>query len=380
MSRVVVVGAGIVGAACAYYCALAGHDVTVVDRGTVSSGTTGSGEGNLLVSDKGPGPELRLAQRSLTLWRELEQVVGRDAIEMEHKGGLVVAPTERALTALRRFADLQRGAGVDCTAVEGTDLRALEPHLSADLAGGVLYPADWQVQPGLAAAELVRHARRMGAVLEQAADVLGPVIRGGRVAGVETSRGAFVADVVVNAAGPWAGVVAQRLGAPLPIAPRRGFVLVTEPLPRVVRHKVYSADYVENVASDGDALETSAVVEGTAGGTVLIGASRELVGFDDRLDVEVVRRLAAHAVRLFPVLGAVDLLRVYHGFRPFSPDHLPVIGHDERLPGVLHATGHEGAGIVLAPATGELVAQLVSGTTSTLRAADYSPDRLRDAA
>ena len=85
--------------------------------------------------------------------------------------------------------------------------------------------------------------------------------------------------------------------------PRRGFVLVTEPLPRVVRHKVYSADYVANVASSDAALETSVVVEGTHAGTVLIGASRERVGFDETLSVEVVRRLAAQAVRLFPFLA-----------------------------------------------------------------------------
>ena len=87
---------------------------------------------------------------------------------------------------------------------------------------------------------------------------------------------------MVNAAGTWGGPLSERLGGPVPVLPRRGFVLVTEPLPRVVRHKVYSADYVANVASSDSGLETSVVVEGTAGGTVLIGASRERVGFDRR--------------------------------------------------------------------------------------------------
>jgi glycine/D-amino acid oxidase-like deaminating enzyme len=182
----------------------------------------------------------------------------------------------------------------------------------------------------------------------------------GSVRAVVSSAGRHPASAVVNAAGTWGGEVAERMGAPIPVLPRRGFVLVTEPLPRVVRRKVYSADYVANVASSDASLETSVVVEGTRAGTVLIGASRERVGFDDTMSVEVVRRLAAQAVALFPVLADVNLLRVYRGFRPYCPDHLPVIGADDRVPGLYHACGHEGAGIGLAPATGLLVAQQIA--------------------
>jgi len=152
-------------------------------------------------------------------------------------------------------------------------------------------------------------------------------------------------------------------------------VLVTEPMPRVVRHKVYAADYVDNVASSGAELETSAVVKGTRGGTVLIGASRERVGFDTSMSVEVVRRLAAQAVRLSPFLADIALMRLYWGFRPYCPEHLPVIGADPRIAGVFHAGGHEGAGIGLAPATGRLVAQLLTGEATTVDPTPYSPVR-----
>jgi glycine/D-amino acid oxidase-like deaminating enzyme len=202
----------------------------------------------------------------------------------------------------------------------------------------------------------------------------------GAVRAVESSAGRHPASAVVNATGTWGGAVAERFGAPVPVLPRRGFVLVTEPLPRVVRRKVYSADYVANVASSDEALETSVVVEGTRGGTVLIGASRERVGFDETLSVEVVQRLAAQAVRLFPVLADVNLLRVYRGFRPYCPDHLPVIGADHRVPGLYHACGHEGAGIGLAPATGLLVAQQIQArlgqaTDLALDVTAFSPTR-----
>lgn len=180
---------------------------------------------------------------------------------------------------------------------------------------------------------------------------------------------------MVNAAGTWGGQVARLAGVELPVLPRRGFVLVTEPLPKVVRHKVYAADYVADVASDSAALQTSGVVEGTAAGPVLIGASRERVGFDRTLSTEVLRRLAAQAVALFPVLGTVRALRTYAGFRPYLPDHLPAIGPDPTVPGLLHACGHEGAGVGLAPVTGLIVAACVTDSQLPLDIAPFAPDR-----
>ncbi|MFG3408712.1 NAD(P)/FAD-dependent oxidoreductase [Streptomyces sp. NPDC048142] len=357
--KVVVVGAGIVGAACAFHAAAAGLDVTVLDRGPVGAGTTSRGEGNILLSDKEPGPELELARLSRDLWDEAGEELGPDTVEFEAKGGLVVASTPDALTALHAFAVRQAAAGVRTEPVERVG--DLEPHSAPGLPGGVHYPQDAQVQPVLAAAALLRAAVRRGARThtgEAAAAVTGA---DGRITGVRTTDGTVLpADAVVNAAGTWGGEVGRRLGAPVEILPRRGFVLVTEPLPPMIRHKVYSADYVANVASSDEGLETSCVVEGTRAGTILIGASRERVGFDTAMNPAVVATLAAQACRLFPFLRGVHLIRAYRGFRPYCPDHLPVIGPDPRVPGVVHACGHEGAGIGLAPGTGALVtAQLL---------------------
>ncbi|MHA3701065.1 NAD(P)/FAD-dependent oxidoreductase [Jatrophihabitans sp. YIM 134969] len=375
MTRVVVVGAGVVGSACARYAAHAGLDVTIVDRRAVAAGTTGAGEGNLLVSDKAAGPELAMALRSLRLWQQLGDSLGAERLELERKGGVVVARTPAALAALRDFAGAQAAAGVTSEPLDAAALHEAEPHLARDLAGGAFYPGDLQVQPAKAAATLVADAVEHGADLRLGEEVTGLRVEHGAVTGVTTTSGTIPADHVVNAAGTWGGEVSERFGAPVPVLPRRGFVLVTQPLPRVVRHKVYSADYVENVASDNAGLETSPVVEGTKGGTVLIGASRERVGFDKQVSVPVVRRLAAHAVALFPVLATVDLLRVYGGFRPYCPDHLPVVGADPRVTGLWHACGHEGAGIGLAPATGELIAQLISGTPTAIDPEPFTPSR-----
>ncbi|MEW2630110.1 FAD-binding oxidoreductase [Streptomyces sp. NPDC048389] len=367
----VIIGAGVVGAACAYYAARAGLSVAVVDRGPVAGGTTGAGEGNLLLSDKEAGPELDLALLSTRLWRELAAVLPEE-VEYEAKGGLVVAPDETTVNALRSFAAGQRATGVDAVEVGAGDLHDLEPHLAPGLAGGFHYPQDAQVQPAQAAARLLAAS---GAELYLGEEVTGLVRSGEAVRGVRTPRRELLAPGVVNATGTWGGRIAALAGVTLPVLPRRGFVLVTEPLPRLVRHKVYAADYIADVASESAALQSSAVVEGTPSGPVLVGATRERVGFDRSLSTEALRRLAAQAAALFPVLAGIRVLRTYHGFRPYLPDHLPAIGPDPRRPGLLHACGHEGAGIGLAPATGCLIAAALTGAEPPLDGGPFRPDR-----
>jgi glycine/D-amino acid oxidase-like deaminating enzyme len=138
---------------------------------------------------------------------------------------------------------------------------------------------------------------------------------------------------------------------------------------------VYAAEYVSNVVSDDAGLQTSAVIEGTRAGTVLIGASRERVGFDTSYPLGVLRQLATQAVALFPFLGEVSVLRAYRGFRPYTPDHNPVIGPDPRVPGLFHACGHEGAGIGLAPATGALITAQLTGERPELDPHPFRPER-----
>lgn len=370
----IVIGAGAVGAACALKLSSAGLKVLVVDRGPIVGGTTGAGEGNILVSDKEPGAELTLAIRSRNAWFEIAEDIG-GGFELEDKGGIVVSRTDTGIFALKELAAVQRSAGVDAREVDSKKLRELEPYLSHEVIAGIHYPGDAQCQPMLAAAHMLRAVRQRGGAVLSGANVLAIKTDSGGVRSVATDKGEFETKIIINATGTWAGEIAKLAGSFLPIAPRRGFILVTTPVPDLIGHKVYDADYVANVASGEADLQSSAVVEGTRSGTILIGASRERIGFKSDMDVAILRRLAAQAILLFPVLIKVQLLRAYCGFRPFAPDHLPVIGEDPRVAGLWHAAGHEGAGIGLAPATAEIVAAQVMGDATFMDATAFSPAR-----
>jgi glycine/D-amino acid oxidase-like deaminating enzyme len=372
---VIVIGAGIVGACSALSLTNAGLKVMIIDRGTVASGTTGAGEGNILVSDKDPGPELVLALRSRDLWFEMQEDVG-DTFELEAKGGVVVARNDDS--QLIALAKVQSANGVTAQAVDSKELHQLEPYLHPEISSGVFYPQDAQCQPMLAAAKIIQTVIARGGTLVSRSKVLGFDIKDGAVVAVNTSTGKYLAPIVINASGTWAGEIAALAGSNLPVAPRRGFILVTEPAPQYIFHKVYDSDYVANVASSDADLQTSTVVEGTRSGTILIGASRERVGFDGSMNYEILRKLAQQAVSLFPVLRDVQLLRAYRGFRPYAPDHLPLIGEDYAVKGLWHSAGHEGAGIGLAPGSAALITDAILGRQSFMDPTAFSPKRFAE--
>ena len=279
------------------------------------------------------------------------------------------------MAALQAAASGQREAGVRIEPVAPAELPALEPHLARDLAGAVFYPDDCQVQPMRATRALLRAAVRDGAQVVTGCDVIGVQRSGDRVVGLRTTRGAIATATVVVATGAYAAEVARLAGVELAVVPRRGHILVTEPLPAMVRHKVYEAGYVADVESDDAGLLSSAVVEGTRSGPILLGSTRELVGFDRRFDVRAAAVIARRAVRLFPFLADVRVIRGYLGFRPATPDHLPIIGADPAVPGMRFATGHEGAGIGLSLATADLIRAQICATPAGIDPAPFAPTR-----
>src|SRR4051812_47718330 len=372
---VVVVGAGVVGAACAYHLALAGVRVRLLDRSFIASGSSGACEGNVLAWDKELERELPLAVRSADLWEQLAAELPDD-FEYDRKGSVVVAETEAERVAAAERARVLAGLGVIGEVLDAEALRREEPHAAHDLPGGVLYPGDAQLEPRLATAALVRAAVRLGAELSPDT-AIARIVRepSGRASGVETATGLISTGAVVVAAGVWTAELLRTCGLSVPVTPRKGQIVVLERSPVRFARKLSEAGYVAAVEADDAALQIAMVVESTASGTALLGSSRQHVGFDREVDVAVAGAIARRAARFFPVLRSARALRVYAGLRPLTPDHLPVICAFAEAPNVCVATGHEGAGIGLAPATGELVAAWQTGAPSPLPAHWFSPDR-----
>jgi glycine/D-amino acid oxidase-like deaminating enzyme len=369
VTEVVVVGAGIVGAAVARELAVRGVEVTLLDRGAVSSGTTGLGEGNVLCSDKDAGPELDLARAGLAMYGELEERLGAEA-RIRRKGALIVHPDEATWAA--EPARLERIGISGARLVEADEVRELEPELTGDVHGASVFPDDLQCDPRAIARALAREAEHAGATIREGFEVRSIFRSGVRRAGGET----LSARAVVIAAGPWSAALAASAGLRLPLEPRKGqLVRLAATAPDLVRHKVVDASYLCSVASDDPGLELSTVVETTFEGDVLVGSSRERRGFDTAVDPSVSDAMIARAARLFPRLGRLQPSAAWAGLRPWLPDNLPTIGPSRAVPGLWFATGHEGAGVALGPVTGRLAAQLYAGEPPVVDPAPFDPDR-----
>src|SRR3954452_3865223 len=372
---VVVVGAGVVGASCAFYLAAAGVRVRLYDRSHIASGSSGSCEGNVLAWDKELERELPLALRSADLWQGLSQELDDD-FEYDRKGSVVVAETEAELQACAERNRVLAGLGVEGEVLDAAALRREEPYAAHDLPGGVLYTGDAQLEPRLATAALAKAAMRLGAELSLDGEVVGIVREpSGRAIGVETAHGLISCGAVVIAGGVWTPALLDTCGLSVPVTPRKGQIVVLERSPVVFRRKLSEAGYVAAVEADDAALQIAMVVESTPSGTALLGSSRQHVGFDREVDPSVAGEIARRAARFFPVLHGARALRVYAGLRPLTPDHIPIIGPFADAPNICVATGHQCAGIGLAPATGELLAAWHTGAPPLVPLPWFSPDR-----
>lgn len=367
---VIVVGAGMVGAATANELHRRDVDVLLLDAGEVSGGTTGLGEGNVLCSDKDAGPELELTVLGRALYAELDARFGPVA-QIRRKGALVVHPDAQSWAD--EPARLQRlhAAGVEGELIDPDRVRELEPALSGAVHGALHVPGDLQCAPRAIARALAAEVPRVrtGVRVERiATDPPRVVLVGGEP---------VAADAVVLAAGPWSAALAATAGLHLPVEPRWGqLVQLAAPAgPPLVRRKVVDGSYLASVASAAAGLQLSTVIETTFDGHVLVGSSRARRGFDDAVDPAVSGAMIERATALMPTVGRLPVMRAWSGLRPWLPDHRPAIGCSHAVPGLWVATGHEGAGVALGPVTGRLLAQLLTGEAPLMDPGPFDPDR-----
>jgi glycine/D-amino acid oxidase-like deaminating enzyme len=359
----IVVGAGIVGAACAAALARDGLRVLVLDASSAALGTTSAGMGHLVVMDDSP-EQLALTHYSTQLWRN-ERDTLRRASELEWCGTVWVAEDDAQMAAVREKQRVYQGAGLTSDVLDDRSVYDAEPNLRPGLAGGLLVPSDGVIYPPSAAVALLARARELGAQVREHTAVDAIVDNGVRC-GAET----IAADIVVNAA----GAAAANLTPGLAVIPRKGHLLITERHPGFCRHQIVELGYL----TSAHVMTTESVafnVQPRLTGQVLIGSSRELVGWDPSINRRVVGRMIERACAFMPRLANLTAVRTWTGFRPATPDKLPLIGRWPDTAGLWIAAGHEGLGITTSLGTAEILADLIAGRAPAIDATPYAADR-----
>jgi glycine/D-amino acid oxidase-like deaminating enzyme len=362
---ILIVGAGIVGAACAAECAHAGLKVLVLDRGPIGGGATGAGMGHLVVMDDSPA-QFALTSYSRRLWRQLAPQLPPE-VEHDPCGTLWVAADDQEMAEVRRKERFYLERGVNVQVLDGRSLEGAEPNLRRGLAGGLRVPEDAVLYPPCAAEWLLRQARAAGAAVRLGVEARSFLPEGG-VLLADGSR--LSAGLAVNAAGPWS----PALTPGLPVRGRKGHLVITDRYPGFVRHQIIELGYLKSahgVAADSVAFN----IQPRRNGQMLIGSSRQYGAEGADIDHTILDRMLRRAFEYLPTLDRLSAIRCWTGHRPATPDKLPLIGPSVESNKIWLATGHEGLGITTALATGRLLADLLLKRPSEIPAEPYLPAR-----
>lgn len=362
---ILVVGAGIVGAACAAACARAGLKVRVLERGPIAGGTTAAGMGHLVVLDDSEG-QFALTAYSRALWHELAPDLPAD-VEFDPCGTLWVALDAGEQAEVQRKRQFCEQRAIRVEVLDGPAVLEAEPNLRRDVAAGLRVVDDAVLYPPTAAGYLLHLARQHGAIVQTGVEVRSLLAEGGALL-ADGSR--LAAGLSVNAAGPWS----SDLSPGLPVRGRKGHLAVTDRYPGFVHHQIVELGYLKSahaVSSDSVAFN----IQPRKTGQMLIGSSRQFGVGDTSVEQPMLERMLRRAVEYLPKLCQLSVLRGWTGHRPATPDKLPIIGASPENPRIWFATGHEGLGITTALGTGQLLADLIQGRDPEIPAAPYSPAR-----
>ncbi len=360
----VVVGAGIVGAACADELARRGLQVAVVDRDIVGSGATAAGMGHIVVMDDSDA-QFALTRYSQQLWQELRPSLPDD-VEYDQCGTIWVAADEEEMIEVRRKQDYYGKRRVPTQVLDAQALRSLEPNLRSGLAGGLLVPEDGVLYPPCAARFLLSRAQERGVKVRL--DVAVAQIGQGRVEFADGSK--MRAEVIVNAA----GASAPELTPGLEIQKRKGHLVITDRYPGFVRHQLVELGYLKSAHSmTADSVAFN--VQPRRTGQILIGSSRQYGAEHKAVDNFMLVRMLQRAQEYMPGLAQMSTVRTWTGFRAATPDKLPLIGQSTGDKTVFLATGHEGLGITTSLGTARLLADQITGKKSEIPIEPYLPSR-----
>ena len=383
----VVIGGGVIGTCVAYYLSKKGVKVALVEKNDIASGTSGRCDGNVLISDKQPGFDTKMTYTSQLLFKELYTEIPYN-FDYTQRGSLYIIESEEEFSVAEGFVKKQVEDGYPMRMMDKSEIHNDEPYLAEDIVGGVEIDCDLSLNSMTFAFGLSLEAKRNGAVVFNHTSVTGIRLdKKGTVEAVETDKDVLITKDVVNCAGVWAPDIGKMVGLDIPIKPRQGQLLVAEKTFPVGKRKIMEFGYMmakfgdenykRNVRSELENLGIAFVFEPTLSNNFLIGSSRAFVGFDTQVSIEVMQGLAERAIRFFPVMKDIHVIRAYAGLRPYVDDHMPIISKVDEVPGFYIAAGHEGDGIGLSPLTGKLISQMITGKETILPIDTLSINRFK---
>lgn len=364
---VIIVGAGIVGAACALEFSQRGMQVMILDREVVGGGATAAGMGHIVVMDDSEA-QFALTRYSQHLWQNLRPELPDD-VEYEQSGTIWVATDEEEMTEVRRKRHYYTDRGVPTEILDSKALYQREPNLRASLLGGLLVPGDAVLYPPCAARFLIERAQNHGTTLRVGASVT--VIGNGRV---HLSDGSVLeGEIIVNAA----GAASPELTKEIPIKKRKGHLVITDRYPGFLRHQLVELGYLKS-AHSGTSDSVAFNVQPRRTGQILIGSSRQYGAEHKEADHSILTRMLQRAQEYMPALGNMSAVRTWTGFRAATPDKLPLIGPWPEDKSLYLATGHEGLGITTSLATARILVDQITGAQPEIASEPYLPARVKE--
>jgi len=361
---VVIIGAGIVGSACAAECANEGLTVAIVEAGIIGGGATAAGMGHLTVMDDSEA-QFALTRYSQQLWDQMSDALPRE-VEHDACGTIWVAVDDEEMAEVRRKHAFYTNRGVPTEILDAQRLRHSEPNLRDALAGGLLVPEDAVLYPPCAARFLMQRAQQHGAKL-----FLGSRVSAFGEGHVRLSDGVeLTGQRIVNAA----GACSAELTPGIDVKKRKGHLVITDRYPAFLRHQLVELGYLKSahsVASDSVAFN----VQPRRTGQILIGSSRQFGAEHKEVDQQMIVRMLQRAQEYMPALGQLSAIRIWTGFRAATPDKLPLIGPWPGDPSLFLATGHEGLGITTSLATARILVDQITGANPEIPIEPYLPSR-----
>lgn len=359
---VMILGAGIIGCACARECAQAGLRVAIVEPGVIGGGATAAGMGHLVVMDDSPA-QLALTSYSRSIWKELVPQLPASA-EYEAAGTVWVAADAEEMDEVHAKKKIYATAAVESIVLDAHDLAIAEPNLRPGLAGGLLVPDDAVIYPPTAAAFFLDEAKRAGATLLQGHAAVSAGNGSVRLGNGEQ----YSVSKIVLATGADTALIPS-----FKIQKRKGHLLITDRYPGFIRHQLVELGYLKSahkLTEDSVAFN----IQPRQTGQLLIGSSRQFGSESSAIEDSMLRRMLDRACEYMPALAKVSGIRAWTGFRASTSDKLPLIGPTEDST-IFLAAGFEGLGITNAPGAARLVLDHLLGRPSAINPSPYLPDR-----